>query len=54
MTVVLKKEKFMAANTGQMGPDDHWLAMLQEEILEPELPIIDPHHHLWVRNGYTY
>ena len=44
----------MAANTGQMGPDDHWLAMLQEEILEPELPIIDPHHHLWVRNGYTY
>ena len=23
-------------------------------MLEPELPIIDPHHHLWVRNGYTY
>lgn len=44
----------MAANTGQTGPDDRWLAMLQEEILEPELPIIDPHHHLWVRNGYSY
>ncbi|MEO2183081.1 MAG: amidohydrolase family protein [bacterium] len=44
----------MAANTGQTGPDDRWLAMLQEEVLEPELPIIDPHHHLWVRSGYTY
>ena len=44
----------MAANTGKTGPDDHWLAMLQEEVLEPELPIIDPHHHLWLRSGYTY
>jgi predicted TIM-barrel fold metal-dependent hydrolase len=24
-------------------------AMPQEAVLEPELPIIDPHHHLWVR-----
>jgi predicted TIM-barrel fold metal-dependent hydrolase len=24
-------------------------AMPQEVILEPQLPIIDPHHHLWVR-----
>jgi predicted TIM-barrel fold metal-dependent hydrolase len=24
-----------------------WLAQVQEEILEPELPICDPHHHLW-------
>src|SRR3981189_291389 len=23
-----------------------WLAARQEEILEPELPIVDPHHHL--------
>ncbi len=44
----------MAANTGQSAPDDDWLASLSEEVLEPELPIIDPHHHLWVRNGYTY
>ena len=44
----------MAANTGQTGPDDIWLATLQEEVLEPALPIIDPHHHLWVRSGYTY
>ncbi len=44
----------MAANTGQSSPDDAWLATLDEEVLDPELPIIDPHHHLWVRNGYTY
>jgi len=24
-----------------------WLAKLREDILEPGLPIIDPHHHLW-------
>ena len=24
-----------------------WLAQVQEETLEPERPIIDPHHHLW-------
>src|SRR6266581_5911492 len=23
-----------------------WLARRQEEILEPDLPIVDPHHHL--------
>ena len=28
------------------GPDD-WLARTQEEIIEPALPICDPHHHLW-------
>ena len=24
-----------------------WAKLHQEEILEPELPIIDPHHHVW-------
>jgi predicted TIM-barrel fold metal-dependent hydrolase len=24
-----------------------WLALTQEEALEPELPICDPHHHFW-------
>ena len=24
-----------------------WHAQVQEEILEPERSIIDPHHHLW-------
>ena len=44
----------MAANTGQVGPDDVWLGKLKEEILEPDLPIVDPHHHLWLRNRYSY
>jgi predicted TIM-barrel fold metal-dependent hydrolase len=30
---------------------DEWLAKRREEILEPELPIIDPHHHLWDRGA---
>ena len=25
-----------------------WLAQVHEEALEPDLPICDPHHHLWV------
>lgn len=24
-----------------------WLADIKEEVLEPHLPICDPHHHLW-------
>jgi predicted TIM-barrel fold metal-dependent hydrolase len=31
-----------------------WLDRWKEPILEPELPIIDPHHHLWVRPGWRY
>src|SRR5689334_2783302 len=26
---------------------DEWLALTKEEALEPQLPIIDPHHHFW-------
>ena len=31
--------------------DESWLAKRREDILEPELPIIDPHHHLWDRGS---
>src|SRR6516164_2791 len=31
-----------------------WLDKHHEEIIEPGLPIIDPHHHLWDRPGYRY
>ncbi|MDA8216930.1 MAG: amidohydrolase family protein [Dehalococcoidales bacterium] len=31
-----------------------WLDRWQEEILDPELPIVDPHHHLWDRPGWRY
>jgi L-fuconolactonase len=41
----------MAANppvspTGHFTPRTDWLARVREEIIEPELPIVDPHHHL--------
>jgi len=31
-----------------------WLDQRNEPILEPGLPIIDPHHHLWDRPGWRY
>ncbi|HEX7215044.1 MAG TPA: hypothetical protein VF578_12600, partial [Methylomirabilota bacterium] len=37
------------------APDAEWLARNPPEpILEPDLPIIDTHHHLWDRNGHRY
>jgi predicted TIM-barrel fold metal-dependent hydrolase len=33
---------------------DDWLAQSTEAILEPALPIVDPHHHLWERPGWCY
>ncbi len=36
----------------RVRPD--WLAGLREDILEPALPIIDPHHHLWVARPDRY
>jgi predicted TIM-barrel fold metal-dependent hydrolase len=31
-----------------------WLAASHEDALEPALPIVDPHHHLWDRPGWRY
>ena len=31
-----------------------WIEQSNEEILEPALPIVDPHHHLWDRPGQRY
>jgi predicted TIM-barrel fold metal-dependent hydrolase len=35
-------------------PREDWLALHTEEILDPERPIVDPHHHLWDRGGQRY
>ena len=36
-------------------PDEAWLAQAAPEpILEPDLPIVDPHHHLWQRGDDRY
>src|SRR5262245_60634821 len=41
---------------GQIStPDEAWLAKQPPEpILDPDLPIIDPHHHLWDRPQHRY
>jgi predicted TIM-barrel fold metal-dependent hydrolase len=35
-------------------PREDWLALRVEEIIDPERPIVDPHHHLWDRGGQRY
>ena len=40
--------------TPQLSVRPDWLSRWHEEILEPELPIIDPHHHLWDRPDSRY
>ena len=43
-----------AIGTGVV-PDDDWLnARPPEAILEPDLPIVDPHHHLWDAKRHRY
>ena len=37
-----------------MAGDQAWLDQVVEEIVEPDLPIIDPHHHLWRFSGVDY
>jgi len=34
-----------------LAVDEGWLASHQEEAIDPDLPIIDPHHHLWDRSS---
>jgi L-fuconolactonase len=33
--------------------DATWLARTVEDVVEPELEIVDPHHHLWEHEGMT-
>jgi predicted TIM-barrel fold metal-dependent hydrolase len=35
-------------------PRPEWLALREEEVLDPDRPIVDPHHHLWDRGGQRY
>ena len=34
--------------------NDAWLARLREDVLEPDLPIVDAHHHMWERASGLY
>jgi predicted TIM-barrel fold metal-dependent hydrolase len=33
---------------------EDWLALRQEAVLDPDLPIVDAHHHFYDRPGWTY
>lgn len=35
-------------------PDTQWLALTSEPVIDPDLPIVDAHHHLWVQDGNPY
>src|SRR6266851_1622091 len=37
-----------------MSDRERWLAQVAEDVLEPALPICDPHHHLWDHPGRRY
>jgi len=36
------------------GEHEVWLERVCEPILEPDLPIVDAHHHLWIRGDSPY
>lgn len=40
-------EKTSTVASRAAGVDEAWLERTQEPILDPDLPICDPHHHLW-------
>ena len=43
-----------ARNNAHPPPDLAWLALRQEEVIEPDLPIVDSHHHIWDRPNNRY
>ena len=36
------------------APVNEWLAGWHETVIEPDMPIVDPHHHLWNRKDWMY
>ena len=41
------------AEDGPAETHAQWISTVVEDVLEPELPILDPHHHLWLDEGHT-
>jgi predicted TIM-barrel fold metal-dependent hydrolase len=44
----------MAGRSPHIAVREDWLAREKEEVLFPDMPIVDPHHHLWDRPGHRY
>lgn len=49
-----KAGRYESAAGFHFGPNPDWLAKRIEDIIEPDLPIIDAHHHLWDQPGRRY
>ena len=44
----------MGAISQRLRRWEDWLALRQEAALDPDVAIVDPHHHVWDRGGHTY
>lgn len=44
----------MSEKSDKLQQWESWLARQTEAALEPDLPILDAHHHLWDRGGHRY
>src|ERR1043166_5964719 len=42
-----KKPQEQPTVASRSGIKEEWLALHKEDVLEPALEIVDPHHHLW-------
>lgn len=38
----------------QGGAHDAWLETYTEPVIDPDLPVVDAHHHLWIRGDAPY
>jgi predicted TIM-barrel fold metal-dependent hydrolase len=52
MTATSSSAATVASNYLTVRPS--WLDRRREPILDPDRPIVDPHHHLWDRPGWRY
>lgn len=50
----MSDESIRTAMRAHLGPNLEWLATRREEIVEPGLPIVDPHHHVVDMPGNRY
>lgn len=55
MSIFIERPKDRAVFGRIFPPSEDWLrAQDHEEVIEPDLPIVDAHHHLWDMPGHRY
>jgi L-fuconolactonase len=50
-TVELEREGRRRGVAPLLYIDEDWLSLHEEDVIERDLPIVDPHHHLWDRSA---